>query len=1096
MAGLEIDVLGPFTVRRDGERVRVASARQRALLSALALRAGRTVPLDTLAHAVWGDEPPVHVRASLFTLVYRLRALVGEECLHTAPAGYRLGVPPERVDVLRFQGLLDAASGAADDAEAHERIVAALALWRGDPLVDAGSAVTEAEFAGGLTERRLGAVERRADLELRLRPGPHGELIASLRELTARHPLRESLWRRLLAALGAAGRQAEALDAYETVRRLLDDELGTLPSAELRAVHQELLRAGAHTDPAPAAAARHGGSAGTAAGGGGPQVVRRLPPALDGFVGRERELAVLDAAAEVADGAGRAAIVVVHGIGGAGKTSLAVRWAHRAAARFPGGQLPIDLRGYGPGTPLTPHHALGVLLSALGVHRDRIPAGTDERRVLLPEVLAGRGVLLILDNARDVQQVRPLLPGPGGTAVVTSRNRLSGLTIREGARSVPLGEMSTDEARTMLADAVGAGRAAAEPEAVRRLADICGRLPLALRVVAELVSRHPDASLAHFADTLAEDAAGLDALAVADDPASDPRTVFSWSYRELDAAEARLFRLFSLVPGGRAGAADAAALTGGDAAGARAALASLAALHLLEEETPGRYRAHDLLREYAAERAAAEEPAAELDAALERLLVWYLHTAGSAVRSVHSNWFVLGAPSAQATAPVPVFDGDVARASDWLGTWLPDLVAAVARCAEEGRHTALALLIADRLRAYFWGSLRMPEWEVSAEAALRVADAHGDAAARGAARLCLADFNAHANRYEDAVRLYREAGELAEEAERYDLLGATLNNLAGIHWRAGRLAESADCLTRVLEFNRRLGRFHGQYSNHSNLSTVCLRLGRTEEAYDHLHRALDLASTDEERSHCAANLGAVAHALGRFEEALRHARVALPLVQEAKDGTWEADCHCFVADVHRDAGREDEARRAARAALAVADRVRDPLVTADSHLAAGAVELRFGRHERAGELYREALALAIEHSLLSEETSARVGIAAVSLALGRTAEAAGSAAAALGLARRHGFADREGDAQVVLARVGLAEGDPEGAAGPAGLAVATYESVGRPVSLARALFILGRTGDSGALRRALDVFTELGCAEAGDVRAYLNGPHHAAGQPG
>ena len=1089
MTGLEIDILGQFALRRHGADVPVPSARQRALLTLLALRAGQVVPGHVLASAVWGETPPTHVRASLSTVVYRLRSLLGEGTLRTAATGYRLDIAPEKVDALRFQNLLDAASSARGDEETLRLLKEALGLWRGAPLADGGSRVIEAQYANGLTERYLGAVEYRTDLELRLYSGSHRELIATLRELTAHHPFRESLWQRLLTALDTTGRQAEALEAYEGIRRLLDDELGARPSAELRALHTRLLRAerGAVPPPAPPSTARRGA-----------RVPRRLPPSPDGFVGRTGELAALEAAAQVTGDSGRAAIAVVHGTGGIGKTSLVVRWAHRVADRFPDGRLLLDLRGYGAGAPLTPHHALGVLLAGLGVHRDLIPADTDERRALWPEVLAGRRFLLVLDNALSVEQVRPLLPGPGGTVVITSRNRLSGLTIREGARSVPLPEMSVEESRRLLGGAVGPERAAAEPEALDRLAGACGRLPLALRVVAELLSRHPDVPLAHFAGEFTRDGAGtagLDALAVADDPASDPRTVFSWSYRELDAAQARLFRMSSLVPGGRVGAAEAAALTSRPLVETRAALAALAALHLLEEESPGRYRAHDLLREYAVERATAEESPTDLDAALERLLQWYLHATAAAVRTRDSNWFVLAAPTGEPPAPVPDFGGDTTRASDWLDEWCADLVAAVTRTAAHG-HGALGVLIADQLRPYYWVSLRMPEWEATAEAAMRAAEAYGDASQRGAARLCLADFHAHGNRPDLAVPLYREAGALAARSGRPDLQAASLNNLAGVLWRAGRLAESAECLTRVLQLNRRLGRSGGEYRNRSNLATVCLRLGRTQEAYDHLVRALELARTSAERSHGSINLAAAAGALGRFDESLRYARSALPDVRATKDVTWEADCLSYMAEVHRDLGRETEARDAVEAARNLVRRIDDPLINAQVLVTGGTVELRFGNHERAEALCREALVLALDHGLMNEEAAARVVIAWAAAAGNRPGEAAEFAGAALALAREHGYVDREGDALVALARARIAEGNPEKAAESARRAVGIHEAAQRPVALARALFILGRTGTRGApmaLRRALAVFTELGCGEAEDVRAHLNAPHRMAG---
>lgn len=301
----------------------------------------------------------------------RLRSLLGDELVRTAPGGYRLDVPPERVDALRFRQLLDASLDAsldmsveADAGTAHRLVADALALWRGTPLADVGSDVEDA-YAVALTEQYLGAVERRADLELRTRVGSSAELVAELRQLASRHPLRESLWQRLLAALGASGRLAEALEAYEAVRRLLDDQLGTPPSAELRAIYAELLRAdpappaatpesppsaaeiAAATTPAPAPAPAPG-QAPSPEPPVIPSAPALLPARADGFVGRTGELALLDGLqGSTGEDSWRAAVAVVHGIGGVGKTALALHWAHAAGQHFPGGRFYIDLHGYG-----------------------------------------------------------------------------------------------------------------------------------------------------------------------------------------------------------------------------------------------------------------------------------------------------------------------------------------------------------------------------------------------------------------------------------------------------------------------------------------------------------------------------------------------------------------------------------------------------------------------------------------------------------------------------------------------------------------------------------------------------------------------------
>ncbi|MFE2373724.1 BTAD domain-containing putative transcriptional regulator [Streptomyces sp. NPDC059398] len=1107
MATLDIAVLGPFLLRLDGRPVELPSMRQRALLATLALHAGQTVAKGALTELVWGESPPQHIASSLYTLVSRLRSLLGDELVRTAPGGYRLDVPPERVDALRFQQLLEASldgsldmSVEADAGTAHRLVADALALWRGTPLADAGSPVENA-YAVALTEQYLGAVERNADLQLRAGALPSAELVAELLRLTNRHPLRESLWQRLLAALGASGRLAEALEAYETVRRTLDDQLGTPPSAELRSLYAELLRTApvpptaAPETPPPAAAAPPAPDPGQAASPEPPTsslASSLLPARPDGFVGRTVELALFDELPGSAyEDSGPAAVAVVHGIGGVGKTALALHWAHAAGRHFPGGRFYIDLHGYGLGTPVTPHHALGLLLAQLGIDPERVPAHTDERRALWRTSLAARRALVVLDNAHSAQQVRPLLPGADGCALVTSRSRLSGLTIRDGARSVPLGELTDAEAARVLAEVIGGARTTAEPDAVARLARACGRLPLALRIIAEQLSRHPVAKLADFAADFEQAASpgdgsgrlgSLDVLAVADDPVCDVRTVFSWSYEQLDPGAARLFRLLSLVPGDAVDTGAAAALADRPAAEVRAVLAGLAGLHLLEEDGPGRYRAHDLLREYAAERTTAEDSADEREAALERLLTWYVHSVDAAVGILAPRWNGLPLPAGIPAAPLPEFDGSPSDAPDWLDCHCSALVAAVEYTARQGPYL-YAWLLADRLRGYFWRSLRVAEWQATADAALAAADAHGDVSARAAAALTAADLHGHTSRPDDAVLLYRRAGRLAREAGRPDLAATVLNNLAGTLWRFGRLVESAACLTEVLEINRRLGRAHGEFSAHLNLASVCMPIGRTQEAHDHLMRSLALADGQQERARVMINLARTTHAVGRLDEALRYAHQALPALRGTNDTTWQADCHCYLAAIHRDRGEQDLAEAEAQAALRFAETTQDPLVQAESLVTVGAVRLHFARHADAEPFFLRALSIARENGLLHVEAGARTGLGSAAAAAGRTAEAAGHATAAVALAQEHGFADRTAEAQLALGRVRLLQRDLAAAEELAGCAANAHEAAGLRVGHARSMLLLAQVraaadapGAATALAEATALLSGLGCA--------------------
>ncbi|MGH3738680.1 MAG: BTAD domain-containing putative transcriptional regulator [Micromonosporaceae bacterium] len=542
--GVEVRLLGPFEVVRDGRAVTVPRGRTRSLLAGLALAGGDPVSVETLVDQLWGaDGAPATARQALQNAVWKLRRLVGPEAVVAGDESYRLW-PLAQVDAVKFGRLLRQASDAVDPAGERALLVQAAALWRGQPLTGVDSPVLRRDAVPTLTERYLAALERRIDLDLA--GGAPGELVAELRTLVARHPLRESLWVRLLTALAAAGRHAEALHAYEQVRAELVDQLGADPSADLRELHQRLLAAESPPDPGqptdPDQPTDPGRPTEAAPTGRTP---RQLPGSVTGFVGRQPQLDWLDSLCEARPDRDATSVVVVHGSAGVGKTALAVRWAHRIADRFPDGQFFVDLRGYGPATPLSPADALAALLRAVGVDARRNQDDVDQLAALWRTTVSGQRLLLVLvlDNARDAEQVRPLLPGSHAVVVVTSRGQLRGLSRRDGAATLPLPELTDAEAAQLLATAVGADRTAREPDAVAELSALCGGSPLALRITADLAVRRPDQPLAELAGELRT--ARLDALADPDDPSADPRAVISWSYRALGPDQARTLRLLS-----------------------------------------------------------------------------------------------------------------------------------------------------------------------------------------------------------------------------------------------------------------------------------------------------------------------------------------------------------------------------------------------------------------------------------------------------------------------------------------------------------------------------------------------------------------------
>jgi DNA-binding SARP family transcriptional activator len=643
-------VLGPLQVV-DGAGVAraVSAAKQRIMLATLLLACGATVSAAGLAEALWDASPPPNAPTVTRTYVTRLRRALG-------PAGARIvGHPPgwalelrgpEEFDLAEVDWLwrgARAAGEAGDWRRASSLLATALSLWRGEPLVDIPSAALARRETGRLGELRLQVTVARVDADMRL--GRHVELVAELRRLAAEHPLREHVRVQLMLACYRCGHQGAALEVYREARRTLSEELGVEPGRELRQMHQRILAG----DPDLAAAAPAVVTVREFSGKDrreeGPEagVPRQLPASVPHFTGRAAELARLTEFAGQATTEGAAAISVISGMAGVGKSALTIHWAHQVAERYPDGQLYVDLGGYGPSRKLAePAKVVRGFLEALGVVRERLPAGLDAQAGLYRSLLAGRRMLVVLDNARDEAQVRPLLPGSGGCLViVTSRNQLAGLSTADGAQLLTLGVLADDAAAGLLGARLGPRRVAADPAATAEIASLCGRLPLALAIAAARAAARPAHPLAALADELRQAGGRLDALD-AGVPAASARAVFSWSYRDLTAGAARMFRLLGVHPGPDISAAAAASLAGISPPQARSALQELTAASLVAEYSPGRYLLHDLLRCYAAELACLAE-GDDRRAASGRALDHYLHTANGLLAG---SWraLVLAAP--------------------------------------------------------------------------------------------------------------------------------------------------------------------------------------------------------------------------------------------------------------------------------------------------------------------------------------------------------------------------------------------------------------------------------------------------------------------
>ncbi|MFE7504123.1 BTAD domain-containing putative transcriptional regulator [Promicromonospora sp. NPDC057488] len=755
---LSVRLLGPFAVTVDGAPLPLSS-RLRTLLAVLALDVGRPVSTERIAAAVWGTDRPADTRKAIQVLVTRLRTATGAAAVRTTSGGYALDVPPEAVDLHRFETRLAQSDTAQEPTEEYRLLRDALGHWRGLPFEAVDSDLLIADDRPRLLETVLQAVERAADVALAgPTPGPTttnavtdaatnspdlDELAAGLRELVGLHPLRESLWVRLMAVLDRTGRRADALAAYQDLYRTLRDELDTQPGEEAQALHRALLAG----DPAQ------------------PAAPRMLPPPDGAFRGRREALAALDTLLDDAPG-----IAVVDGPGGIGKTTTVLQWAHRAADRFPDGTLYVNLRGYFPtNTPLAPAVAVRTFLDALGIPPDRIPDDADAQTALYRSVLADRRMLVVLDNARDVEQVRPLLPGGRRcVVVVTSRNRLGGLVAVEGAARLALGTLTPSEAEDVLAARLGAARLAAEPAAGGELLALCGGLPLAHVIVAERAVGRPGAPLAAVVRELHRHDSRIAALSAdGDRPA---RSVFSWSYRALGDDAARVFRLLGLHPGPHLTVPGVASLGAVTEQRARAAIAELERASLLIELAPGRFTMHELLMDYANELVAGDPPR-DTGAATVRMLEHYLHAAHQAEEALAptADRHTLGpAPDGVVGTTAPTgYDAGLALFDDEA----PVFVGMVRRAAATGNpgHT---WRIARCLRPYLWGRGQIPTLLETGLLALDALETLGDLPEQVACRRWITQSLLRLGRYDEALE---GAPGLAEALERlgaaYDAAG-------------------------------------------------------------------------------------------------------------------------------------------------------------------------------------------------------------------------------------------------------------------------------------------------------------------------------------
>lgn len=968
---MRFTILGPVEAVAPGSDAPGLAPRHRAVLAYLLLHAGVAISADRLIDAMWGPLPPDSARAQIQTTIAAIRRMLraseADGMLATRPAGYVITPEPGQLDLDEFTSLIakspattsDDAGDTADTAGpagTADQIRAALALWRGEPLAGITAHYVEGARAR-LNGQMLTAVERLAELELAR--GRHDDLIDELSVHTAAHPLRERLCCQLMLALHRAGRQTDALHVARTFRATLAEQQGLDPGHAFSKLEQDILRDAPELRPpvtpppvtAPPVIAPPVTAPTVTPPPAKPQGINFLPYDVPDFTGREDELDGLIRLWSGNNGGG-VTISAIDGMAGVGKTTLAVHAGHRLADQFPDGQLFIDLQAHTAGqAPLDAGAALEVLLGQLGIPAQQIPASVTDRSALWRSELSGRRVLAVLDNALGADQVRPLLPGASRALIlITSRRRLTDL---DGAHALSLDVLPAAEAVELFTAIVGE-RAAAEPLAVLDVLQLCGFLPLAVRIAAARLHHRPRWTVAYLADRLRDQRRRLSELATSERGVA---AAFTLSYQQLTADQQRMFRLLGLQPGRDISPEAAAALADLSLDEAETLLEDLLDAHVLTQHQLGRYTFHDLLREHALATAAAQEPANAQSEALGRLFHHYLHTACTAIDHLYPDGKGrrprIPAPDAPAWPP-----RDEAEAITWLDSERANLMATGQYAAEHDWLTQTSQL-ASTLHRYLLGHAHQADALALNGLALRAARRSGDRAAEARTLIDLGQvhfwwhgaYEQAAEHYRNALDLARECGDRSAAAGALQALGAVarrrreydqahdhctqslvlfrelgdrggearcLTDLGIVHERQGRYEDAQEHHRQALQVHRETGSRIGETVVLNNIGLVCQRQGRYDEARRHHHQALELSRRFDFPGDEAESLNALAEAarsMGDLARAAAEHDTALTLAREFSYRPEQARAHDGLAHVHRDLGRMDLAHDHARQAL-------------------------------------------------------------------------------------------------------------------------------------------------------------------------------------
>ncbi|WP_344502095.1 BTAD domain-containing putative transcriptional regulator [Dactylosporangium maewongense] len=1045
-ASVRVLILGPLVVRRGGADRRFGADRQRSLLGRLALTPNEAVPRTELIDLLWPSAPPESAVNLIQTYVTRLRHLLGPvaadsaqtSMLRSVPGGYMLRAGADQLDLLHFRELVERAR-AAEPAAALDLLDEALALWRAEAVCDVAALATHPR-AVALTDERIMAVLRHADLADQV--GRHERSLAMLRALSDAHPLHEPLWGRMILALAAGGLQATALAAYAQICARLADDLGIDPGPELAEFHRRVLRQHWRSEPRQAiddwraSPAREQAPAvppqpsppppppppsippqpppppsvlppsvppqpppppppATDVTGPAADRVRpfQVPAPVGDFTGRTAQLRLLcelmrnDVAAPVPI---PVRICTIAGPGGVGKTSLALQAAHLMRADFPDGHLYADLRGDGA-DPARPVDVLSQALRGLGVEAASIPTDEAECSALFRTTVSVRRLLIVLDNARDARQVRPLLPGWGGCGViVTSRRRMVDL---EAATAVDLETMPVEDAVDLFAKIAGPSRVLADPAAAATVVRLCGRLPLAIRIAGARLASRPNWTVDTLARRLDDEVRRLDELRAGD---LQVAASLRLSYQDLSEPAAQAFRLLALDPINSWSVPAAAALLGRTERDTEDLLDDLVDSSLLQTPSPGRYVLHDLLRLYARNLSAADDGPTAQAGAIDRLYAHYADRVAEAAQRQHPNMVRLPGPDRIADR-----FADPAAVMAWIEVEMPQIVAIVEHVAKRGPRP-LAWMLADQLRGYFFSTRLAAPWFATGQAGLDAARACDDHQAQAAMHQTLGQAAWSIGDFQEALRQYRLGLTLAEsvgwseavgylnhniglvhlalgepEAARAAYLDAltvcrehrhqyveavTVNDLGMMCWELGQLALAAEYLTDALRLNEHGGNVDGEGVNRLNLGLVLREMGRYAEARIQLERSAEIYEQIGSRYGKGAMLVQLAlleSAVGPTDgPVIEMARTALELTRANQDRPSEADVLVSIGALLFEAGSPDEAAACIREGHELATAVAAPYLQCRALIGLVAVHLHEGAIATAMDAAREALRLA------------------------------------------------------------------------------------------------------------------------------------------